>query len=131
MLRPILASLLVLTALPASAQIMTAAKTYDTAAGKLTTAEVQSTFSGRHEENGVDVKNHYWTIQVSANGSLTFASSTYTDQGNMVIRGNTVCVRWEKAWHGDEQCFHYAHHGREFASYGPDGELNSTLTVTR
>jgi len=40
-------------------------------------------------------------------------------------------VTWQKAWKGAERCFRYAHHGQQLASYGPDGRLDSVVTVSR
>jgi uncharacterized membrane protein len=121
----------VLASFPAFAQVATAPPSYDVAPNKLTAAEVKAQFAGKHEEDGVDIKGHAWTIRVAANGNTSIVAGSYGDSGHMVLRGDAVCVAWNKAWHGQERCFHYAHHGQQLASYGPDGALNSTLTISR
>ncbi len=115
----------------ARAQVATAATTYDAADGKLTAAEVSVAFAGRHQEYGVDIAGHAWTIDATANGNVSIRSGAWSDSGHMTIRGDQVCVSWKKSWAGAEKCFRYAHHGGQYASYGPDGALNSTLTIGR
>jgi uncharacterized membrane protein len=110
--------------------VATAPQTYDEAQDKLTAAEVASAFAGRHQEYGVDAAGHAWTIDAAANGNVSITSGAWSDAGHMTIRGDQVCVTWRKAWAGAEKCFRYAHHGAQFASYGPDGALNSTLTIS-
>jgi hypothetical protein len=124
--------LIAVAAMPAAhAQVATAAPTYDAAEGKLTAAEVATVFAGRHQEYGVDAAGHAWTIDAGGTGGIAIRSGTWSDTGHMTIRGDQVCVSWKKAWAGAEKCFRYAHHGAQYASYGPDGALNSTLTVVR
>lgn len=115
----------------AQAQVATAAPTWDAAPGKLTPSEIAATFAGRHQEYGVDASGHAWTIDAAANGNVSIKSGPWSDTGHMTLRGDKVCVTWKKAWAGAEKCFHYAHHGAQYASYGPDGMLNSTMTVGR
>jgi hypothetical protein len=114
----------------AVAQIMTAAPTYAEAKGKLTAAEMQATFSGKYREEGTDAAGHDWSLQATAGGSVTVVAGTYTDSGHARLDGLLLCVTWQKAWHGAEHCFRYAHHGRQLASYGLDGKLDSVVTVT-
>jgi hypothetical protein len=115
----------------ASAQILTAPPKYETAPDKLTAAEVKALFVGKHREDGVDISGIAWSIEAAADGSVTITAGAYFDSGKLVVRGNAVCVAWLKAWKGAEHCFHYVHHGLQLASYGPDGLLNSTLTISR
>ncbi len=116
---------------PASAQIITAAPTYFEAKGKLTEAEMQATFSGRSREEGTDAQGNNWSVQASPTGQLTVSSGEFTDTGHARIDGLMLCVSWQKAWKGAEHCFRYAHHGRQLASYGLDGRLDSVVTITR
>jgi hypothetical protein len=115
----------------ATAQIITAPPKYEDAPGKLTAAEVRSLFTGKHEEYGVDAGGHAWTIDAASDGSLNISAGGYFDTGHLTVRGDAVCVAWKKAWQGAERCFHYVHHGQQLASYGPDGLLNSTLSISR
>jgi hypothetical protein len=124
------AVLLGLAATPAAAQIVTAARTYFEAQGKLTAAEMKATFSGRYREDGVDAGGHAWTVEAMPDGSLSVTAGTYTDDGHARLDGTKLCVTWNKAWKGAEHCFRYAHHGQELASYGADGKLDSVMTVT-
>jgi hypothetical protein len=112
------------------AQIVTAAPTYAEAPGKLTATEMQATFSGKYREEGTDVAGNNWSVQASANGTLSVTAGTYTDTGHARIDGLLLCVTYQKAWKGAEHCFRYAHHGRQLASYGLDGKLDSVVTVT-
>jgi hypothetical protein len=119
-----------LAAGPARAQIMTAAPTYAEATGKLTGTEMQAMFSGKYREEGTDAAGNNWSVQASSTGALTVVAGTFTDSGHARLDGLMLCVTYEKAWKGAEHCFRYAHHGRQLASYGLDGKLDSVVTVT-
>ncbi len=115
----------------ALAQIITASPTYFEAPGKLSAAEMQATFSGKYREDGTDAAGNNWTVDATAAGNLTVTAGTYTDNGRARVDGLMLCVTWEKAWKGAEHCFRYAHHGKQLASYGLDGKLDSVVTVSR
>jgi hypothetical protein len=115
----------------AIAQIMTAAPTYFEAGGKLTPSEMQATFSGKYHEEGTDTGGHDWSIDASSDGTLHVSAGAYTDTGRARLDGARLCVTYRKAWKGAERCYTYAHHGRQLASYGPDGKLESVVTVGR
>lgn len=115
----------------ATAQIITAAPNYDSAPNKLTAEEIKATFTGKHREEGQDAAGNYWTIFAAADGATKFSAGAYTDSGRMEVRGSSVCFTWVKAWHGEEHCYRYAHHGQEFASYGANGGLNSVVRISR
>jgi hypothetical protein len=70
-------------------------------------------------------------VVAGADGSLTVTAGEYTDTGRARVDGIQLCVTWQKAWKGAEHCFHYAHHGHQLASYGPDGKLDSVMTISR
>lgn len=125
-----LAAMAVLAALPAGAQIVTAPKTYADAPQKLTEAEMQATFSGRFREDGTDIKNNDWTLETNGDGTLHVSAGAYTDSGKIWLDGLQLCISFSK-WHGESRCYHYAHHGKQLASYGPDGKLDSVVTVSR
>ena len=114
----------------ASAQVMTAPPTYFEAQTKLTAAEMKATFSGKYHEDGVDIAGHYWTVDAAPDGTLKVAAGAYVDTGRARLDGLKLCVSYVKTWKGEEHCFQYAHHGKELASYGPDGKLDSTVTIT-
>jgi hypothetical protein len=125
------AALIGFAAAPAIAQIVTASPTYAEAPGKLTATEMQAIFSGKYREEGTDATGNEWSVQASANGTLSVTAGTYTDSGHARLDGAQLCVTWQKAWKGAEHCFRYAHHGKQLASYGPDGKLDSVVTVSR
>ncbi len=134
MRRPTTFALLLATALApgaATAQIMTAAPTYFEANGKLTDTEMNSIFSGKYHEDGTDTEGHDWTVDASSDGTLHVTAGAYTDTGHARRDGNRLCVTYRKAWKGAERCYTYAHHGRQLASYGPGGKLESVVTVSR
>jgi hypothetical protein len=115
----------------ATAQIVTAAPTYFEANDKLTAAEMKATFAGKYHEDGVDADGHYWTVDASPDGALKVAAGTFSDTGQARLDGEKLCVSYSKAWKGVERCYRYAHHGKELASYGPDGKLDSVITISR
>ena len=92
---------------------------------------MKAIFSGAYHEDGTDVKGHDWTVDAAADGSLKVAAGAYTDTGHARLDGVKLCVTYKRAWHGEERCYRYAHHGNELASYGPEGLLDSVVTVTR
>ena len=117
-------------ATPALAQIMTAEPTYFEARSPLTEAEMKATFSGKYHEDGTDKAGNDWSVDASADGSLRVSSGAYTDTGRARLDGLRLCVIYTK-WKGQERCYRYAHHGKQLASYGPDGNLDSVVTVSR
>ena len=115
----------------ATAQIMTAAPTYSEAGGKLSETEMQATFSGKYHEEGTDTAGHDWTVDASSDGTLHVNAGAYSDTGHARLDGTRLCVIYNKTWKGAERCYTYAHHGRQLAGYGPDGKLESVVTVAR
>lgn len=127
----VLSAALAVGAAPAMAQLMTASGTYFEARDKLTEAEMASTFSGKYHEEGTDVTGKDWSLDAMADGSVRVAAGTYTDTGHARIDGIKLCVAYTKAWRGAERCYRFAHHGKQLASYGPDGKLDSVVVVSR
>jgi hypothetical protein len=125
-----LSAVLAAAATPATAQIINAEPTYFEAKAPLTEAEMKATFTGTYREDGTDVHGHDWTVQATADGSLRVDAGVYNDTGRAWLDGKKLCITYNK-WKGDVRCYQYAHHGRQLASYGPDGKLDSVVTISR
>jgi len=96
---------------------------------KLDSAELSQLIGQPYHSNGVDVINRRpWSSVGKAGGDFEFWFPDFVSTGHATIKDDQLCI-WFRG--SNETCFHIARlaDGR-YASYGLDGVVASTFTVT-
>jgi|SRR5579872_1216866 len=94
----------------------------------LTGEQITSALSGRVTTGYQDSGSPY-RITYQADGTQTLQSGKFFDTGKWVVRGNQLCLTWNKKFSGQEQCYLVSRDGNTISYFHPDGSASGTSKI--